>query len=381
MSEPVLGEAEASAVLSALRDGWVSSGGPLVPEFERRIASLTGARSAVATSSGTAAIHTALAALGITADDCVIVPSLTFVGSVNPVTYVGASPVIVDVRPSDGTLDADALHAYLEGGTRTASGRLLDEATGKRVRAVIPVHLYGAPADMEGIQELAQRYELEVIEDAAEALGSLLKGRACGTWSRVGALSFNGNKIITTGGGGMVLTDDEQLAVRMRYLTTQARDDPLEYVHHEIGFNYRLTNIQAALGLGQLASFEEKLRRKHEIARMYREALRDAPLRFLESGVDATPNHWLTAVILQDKASRRPVLEGLREAGVEARSFFVPLHRQRPHERARRWGQLAVADGLYDSGLNLPSSSDLTDDDVQYVAGQMRSLLAHVVPA
>jgi len=219
---------------------------------------------------------------GVRPGDGVIVPPLTFIGTSNPILYCGAKPILLDVRESDGTLDPEALATYLRDGTSRSNGVLRDRATGATLRAILPVHLYGAPAEMARISALAGEAGLAVVEDAAESLGSVLDGRACGSFGLIGCLSFNGNKIITTGGGGMIVTSDEQLARRGRHLSTQARIDLTEYRHDEVGYNYRLTNIQAALGLGQLDTFPQRLERKRAMAALYRQRLAGLPLRFLE---------------------------------------------------------------------------------------------------
>lgn len=362
LSIPDIGPRERARVLDALDTGWVSSAGPMIGEFEREIARITGARFAVATANGTAAIHLALVTVGIGPGDAVLVPDLTFIGTANPVRYCGARAILTEVRPEDGAMDPAAVRTYI--------------AQDPTVRALLPVHLYGAPADMRELSAIARERNILVIEDATEALGSTLGGRAAGTFGQLGCLSFNGNKIVTTGGGGMVITDDEALAMRAKSLSTQSRTDDREYVHDAVGYNYRLTNIQAALGVAQLENFEERLARKRHFAAMYRSELRGLPLRFLDPREDASANYWLTAVALDDPGARVGVLQGLAAAGIEARSFFRPLHRQQPYRHAEHAGLLTVADDLYARGMNLPSSVGSDEDDIRYVCATLRELLS-----
>ena len=229
---------------------------------------------------------------------------------------------------------------------------------------------------MGRIAALAADAGLVVVEDAAESLGSTLGGRACGSFGLVGCLSFNGNKIITTGGGGMVVTSDERIATRGRHLSTQARIDQTEYRHDAVGFNYRLTNLQAALGLGQLDTFPRRLERKRAMAALYRQRLAGLPLRFLEPSAESRSNYWLTAIVLEDPSKRVPLLGALDAAGIEARSFFVPLHHQPPYAGMAKWGSLNVADALYAGGVNLPSSVGSSDDDISRVCEVVAGFLA-----
>lgn len=374
LSEPVINDADVAAVVAALRSGWVSSGGPLVTAFEQAIAECLAVPHAVATVNGTAALHLACAAIDLRPGDGVIVPALTFIGTANPVVYCGATPILADVRESDGTIDTASLHSYLDGGSGYSAATDLPSI---RIKAVIAVHLYGAVAELGALLKAASPYRIKVLEDAAEALGSRLANRAAGTIGDIGCLSFNGNKIITTGGGGMVLTHNEKFARKARHLSTQARASAIGYWHDEVGFNYRLTNLQAALGVSQLASLDSRLQGRNAIAQRYREGLEGLPLRFLESAPGTTTNNWLIAIVL-DRAEDRARLEaGLQRSGIEARRFFVPLHRLRPYRSARRTGSLRVADQLFDCGLNLPSSAGMTLGEADRVVEVIRSILRH----
>jgi perosamine synthetase len=252
LSEPSIGGNEWKYVKECLDTNWVSSAGAFVDRFEAELAAYAGAQYGIATSNGTSALHVALLAVGVLPDDEVIVSTLTFIAPANAIRYVGAWPVFMDADATYWQMDVEKLADFLNNGCKWQDGQLKNIATGRRVSAILPVHILGHPCDMDPIIALAEKYGLKVIEDATESLGAQYKEHAVGTMGHVGCFSFNGNKLLTTGGGGMVVTNDSALAERVRYLTTQAKDDPLEYVHNEVGFNYRLTNIQAAIGCAQL---------------------------------------------------------------------------------------------------------------------------------
>ncbi|MGE5582417.1 MAG: aminotransferase class I/II-fold pyridoxal phosphate-dependent enzyme, partial [Bacillota bacterium] len=255
LDAPNLGELEKEYLLKAVESGYVSTAGPFVPEFEARFASYLKAGACVAVQSGTAALHMALYELGIKEGDEVIVPAITFVASVNPVTYVGATPVLVDIDPDTWNIDPDKIEKTIT----------------PRTKAIIPVHLYGFPCDMDAIMDIANRHGLYVIEDATESLGATYKGRYTGTIGHIGCFSFNGNKVITTGGGGMIATNNLKQAEHIKFLVNQARDASKGYYHPEIGFNYRMTNLEAALGLAQFERLSEFLRKKREFYQIYQE--------------------------------------------------------------------------------------------------------------
>jgi perosamine synthetase len=356
----------------------VSSAGPDISRFEAAVAGIVGARHAVATASGTAAIHLGLLCAGVRPGDLVAVPTLTFIGTVNAITFCGASPLLIDSIAVDGTLDATALRRYLERDAVREKGETRDRATGRRIGAMLPVHLFGLAPDLDECARISESYGIALVEDAAEAFGSRVHGRGAGTLGVVGCVSFNGNKIVTSGGGGMVVTDREDIAARARYLSTQARDDKDEFVHHEIGFNYRLTNLQAALGIGQLEDFSDRLARKRAYAALYRRHLRGVPLHFLEARPGNESNYWLTAVVFDDSEARPRVLAHLAASGIEARSFFQPMHWQRPYREAPRVGSMLVADDLYRRGVNLPSSVDLEDADIERISATVCEALARV---
>jgi perosamine synthetase len=353
-----------------LDTNWVSSVGPFVSRFELEVSAHVGVNHAVATVNGTAALHVALLAAGVRPDDEVLVPALTFIATANAVTYCGAHPVFLDSEAESWGLDATKLADFLSRECTVKDGQVVNRASGRVVRAVLPVHLYGHPVDIDAVLEVTGRYPLAVVEDAAEALGARYKGSAVGCHGLVSCLSFNGNKIITTGGGGMVLTRDQEVAARVRRLTTQARTDALEYIHEETGYNYRLTNLQAALGVAQLEQLDGFVESKRETAAHYRELFRGV------SGVTvageapwARSSYWMTSMLLDAGvcADVRGLLRRLNATGIGVRPLWRPLHRQPLYAGAQAY-RIEVADSLYERGLSLPCSVGITADEREAVA-------------
>ena len=352
-------------VKECLDTNWVSSAGPFVERFEREVARYVGVPHAVATVNGSAALHVALRAAGVEPGDEVVVPTLTFVATASAVVHCGAHPVFVDCEPVAWGLDPEKTADFLGRECVVTAGRLVNRATGRVVRALLPVHLYGHPCDLGPLLALAERYPVVVVEDAAEALGARYRGRPVGAHGRAGCLSFNGNKIITAGGGGMVLTRDEALAARVRRLTTQARADALEWVHEEVGFNYRLTNLQAALGGAQLEQLDRFVAAKRETARVYAEAL--GPL----GGVTvfgeapwAVSTFWMFTVLL-DPAGWGDVRDLVRRGnaeGIQLRPLWFPLHWQPAFADCQAY-RIEVAERLYARGLSLPCSVGITPEE------------------
>jgi dTDP-4-amino-4,6-dideoxygalactose transaminase len=363
LAVPNIGELEERYVLEAVQSGYVSSVGPFVSEFERRFAARVGSRHAIACATGTAAIHVALLLLDVGPGDEVFCSDFTFVGSVNPIAYTGAKPVFIDSELETWNMDPVLLEAELE--RRLASGERMP-------KAVEVVHVLGQPANLEAILPVCERFGVPVVEDAAESLGASftgdgrLAGRHTGSIGVVGAFSFNGNKIATTGGGGMIVTDDDELARRARHLTTQAKVPDVGYLHDEVGYNYRLTNIAAALGIAQLERLDGFVARKHEIAARYDAAFADTPLVLpprLE-GYDAT--YWLYSVLAPDADGRDAFLEHLQSRGVGARALWRPLHLQPPFAEVTTLGG-SVGTSLFQRGVSLPCATELTDADQQRV--------------
>lgn len=360
IAEPTLGEREVELVADAVRSGWVSSIGEYVTAFEEELASRCGVAHAIATSNGTTALHLALAVAGIGPEDEVIVPSLTFVATAAAVRYAGASPVFAESDPAHWCVDPADVASRIT----------------PRTRAIVAVDLYGHPADMDALNEIAAEHELALVEDAAESLGAVYRQRPAGGLGHLGTLSFYGNKLITTGEGGAVLTDDPALADRARLLRDHAMDPNRRYWHGEIGFNYRITNMQAALGVAQLERLDEFLARKRDIAAVYRAGLQDVPGVSLQEEAEwATSSWWMTTLRISAACGvdRDELATRLRADGVDSRPAFVPLHLL-PH--LRQEGALPVAEAVGSEGLSLPSSTSLTDSELEHVIGSVRSALS-----
>jgi aminotransferase in exopolysaccharide biosynthesis len=366
LSEPYLPGNTRRYLEECLSTNFVSSVGPFVERFEREFAAYVGAKYAVACASGTAALHVALRLFGVGPDDEVWVPSLTFIASANPILYERARPLLVDVEPRTWNLDPQLVCEELD--SRARRGQ-------RQPRVVEVVHVLGHPADMAPVLEACERHGVIVLEDAAEALGAryregALAGRHVGTIGKVGCFSFNGNKIITTGGGGMIVTDDEALARRAKHLTTQARLPGAEYRHDEVGFNYRLTNLAAALGVAQLEQLPAFLKKKQEIADRYNAAFeKDGRLGLPPRARWAEPSHWLYSVEVEVERygeDRRALMERLAAAHIQARPIWSPLHRMPIYADAPTLGG-RVAERLHALGLSLPCSVGLSEDDQRRV--------------
>jgi perosamine synthetase len=360
-----------------LDTNWVSSVGPFVDRFEREVAAYVGVPHAVATVNGTAALHVALVAAGVQPGDEVLVPALTFIATANAVSYCGAQPVFLDSEETSWGLDAGKMADFLARECAVTAGQVVNRATGRVVRAALPVHLYGHPCDLDAVLEVARRYPLAVIEDAAEALGARYRERSVGCEGLLSCLSFNGNKIITTGGGGMVLTHDAQVAARVRRLASQARSDAIEYVHEETGFNYRLTNIQAALGVAQLEQLDGFVESKRATAAHYRDLLAGVPgVTVFTEAPWARSTYWMTSVLLDGRRGPdvRGLLRGLNAAGIGARPLWRPLNSQPVFKTAQSY-QVEVAARLYERGLSLPCSVGITPAEREAVAAHLVSTL------
>ncbi|HVE85345.1 MAG TPA: aminotransferase class I/II-fold pyridoxal phosphate-dependent enzyme [Myxococcales bacterium] len=366
LSPPHLGAEERALLNQALDSNWVAPLGPQVDAFEAEVAAEVGASHAVALSSGTAALHLSLVLLGIGRGDEVWTSTFTFAATANPVTYVGARPVFLDVRPDTWTLDPGLLEEALARAARR----------GRLPRAVIAVDLYGQCADYEPIQALCRRYGVALVEDAAEALGARYRGRAAGTLGDLGVYSFNGNKIITTSGGGMLICERAAQAERARFLAAQARDPAPHYQHSQIGFNYRMSNLLAAVGRGQLRVLPQRVEARRRVNAFYREALRGVPgISFQPEAKYGSSNCWLTCIQVDPEqfgATRDDVRAALESAGVESRPVWKPLHLQPAFSDCTFVGS-GVSEALFERGLCLPSGSALSPADLERIAERVRS--------
>ncbi len=366
LSPPDVGPAEREALLAAFDDGWIAPVGPEVDAFEREIATATGTRHAAALSSGTAALHLALLAVGVRPGDEVLVPTLTFVATASPVVHIGAQPTFVDCRADTWNLDPDLV------------GDLLDERAeqGRLPSAVIAVDLYGQCADADALSEICRRHDVALIEDAAEALGATYHGRPAGSLAPIGVVSFNGNKIITTSGGGMLVSDDEAVVARARHLATQAREPAPHYEHAEIGFNYRMSNLLAALGRAQLRSLPERVARRRAVKARYRAALDGHGITFMPDDPAGEPTNWLTVAQIDPEvfgATTDDVRRALEAEDIESRPAWKPLHCQPVFADNLSVGG-AVAERIFERGLCLPSGSSLTDDEIDRIVELVRSV-------
>lgn len=369
LSPPHMSGREASLVQEVFASNWIAPLGPQVDAFEAEFAAVVGAPHALALSSGTAALHLALLLAGVGPGDEVLVSTLTFSASANPIVYLGGRPVFVDSERVSWNLDPALVCETIERKARQ----------GRRPKAVIPVHLYGQSADLDPILEVCARYEIPVIEDAAEALGAMYKDRSPGVFGQAGIFSFNGNKIITTSGGGMLVSQDGAFIAHARKLAQQARDPAPHYEHSEIGYNYRLSNVLAGIGRGQLEVLGERVQRKRQIFAAYRQLLGDLPgIAFMPEAPWGTATHWLTVITVDPTrfgATREDIRLALEAQNIESRPLWKPMHMQPVFAQCEAVGG-AVAEDLFRTGLCLPSGTAMTQQDIQRVTGVIRSLWA-----
>lgn len=376
LSIPHLNGNEWTYLKECLDGNTVAAAGPFIQRFERAVADYVGSLHAVAVSSGTAAIHAALRALDVGPEDAVLVPDFTFAASVNPVIYCGALPILLDVDLKTASLDPAAVESFIRTDCDCRPDGLRHRATGRRVRVMLPVHLYGHPADLDALGALAAEHGLTVVEDAAECLGAKYKGRRVGGRGDLICFSFNGNKVITSGAGGMVVGAREDWLRRVRHLVTQARAHPTEYLHDEVGFNYRMPAMNAALGCAQMERLDAHLARKRQLSEAYARALTGIPgLSRIAEESWAWSTYWLNTVLLEPGAADvSKVAEALRGQGIEARRVWPPLHGQAPY-RTCLFSGAPNADWLYARGLNLPSSVGMTDADLDRVVRALKEIL------
>ncbi|MGB9694332.1 MAG: DegT/DnrJ/EryC1/StrS family aminotransferase [Fervidobacterium sp.] len=355
VAEPEIGKDEIEKVTEAVKSGWVSSKGPLIEEFEEKFAKYIGLKHGIATSNGTAALHLALAALNIKRGDEVIIPTLTFASVANAVIYTGARPVFADSHPDYWCINPNELEGKIT----------------EKTRVIIPVHLYGHPCDMESVMKTAKKHDIYVIEDCAEAHGAEYKGRKVGTFGDIACFSFYGNKIITTGEGGMCLTNNDELAQKIRILRDHGMNLEKRYWHEVVGFNYRMTNLQAALGVAQLEKINSFIERKRKIAELYNSLLKDVNGVVLHPEMKWAKNiYWLYSILINEKkfgASRDQLMTELAEKGIETRRFFYPIHTMPPYKKYANHSAFHVANELSSKGINLPSSTKLTEENIKEI--------------
>lgn len=372
---PNVGPREAAYVQQCFTDNWVSTVGPFVDRLERDFADLCGVPHGVAVAAGTMGLHAALVALGVGHGDIVILPNFTFIASANAISHAGARPWLFDVTEESWTLDpVDLEHALAQDCARDGAGVLRLKVTGERVAAVMPVYCLGMPADMDRIVPVAREYGLPVVADAAAAVGALYKGRPIGTLADASCFSFNGNKTITTGGGGMIVGPDAALMKQLKHITSTARIG-IDYDHDVVGFNYRMTNIEAAMGCAQLERLDEFLVAKRRIRKAYDQAFAQHPKASLFPDVSwAQSAYWLSGLVLESGTEVERAVSGLKARNIMARKFWKPMSQQQPYlDLPRR--PTPFADGLWARVLTLPCSTSLTEADQQRVIAAMRDVL------
>jgi aminotransferase in exopolysaccharide biosynthesis len=367
LSVPNLKGKELEYVSHAVETEWVSTAGPYITDFERKMADYIGSPDAVACQSGTAGLHLALMTCGVSQGDEVIVPTLTFIAAVNPVKYIGAEPIFMDCDDSL-TMDPQKLEEFCNKECYFEENKLINRRTKRHIKAIIVVHVFGNMADIESIIEIADRYQLKVIEDATEALGTYYtegryKNCFAGIMGDIGVYSFNGNKIITTGGGGMIVSKNQEHLNRCRYLSTQAMNDTLYFIHDEIGFNYRMTNLQAALGLAQLEQLEAFIATKEDNYKEYQK-LGISLLKFREN---IRSNHWFYSYMTE---KRDELMEYLNNCHIQTRPIWKLIHTLKPYEDAQAY-KIEKAIYYYEHVLNLPCSTNLSKADVEIVVNQI----------
>jgi perosamine synthetase len=355
LHRPVFEGNERRYVVEAIDSNFVSSAGARVDEFERRVAAFTGSAWAVATVNGTSALHVALELADVQRGDEVISQALTFVATCNAISYRGARPVFVDVDLDTMGMSPSALREWLQVNTLLQEGQCCNRQTGARIRACVPMHTFGLPCRVQEIVDVCQEFGITTIEDAAESLGSYINGRHTGTFGRLSTLSFNGNKVITTGGGGMILTDDEGLAKRAKHLTTTAKvPHPFEFVHDEVGYNYRMPNLNAALGCAQMEKLPDMLQIKAEVAMSYRNFCEKHGIAFVTAPADTQPNYWLNAIILENREERDALLVYANSEGVMMRPIWRLMNQLEMFKGCQR-DRLENSIWLADRVVNLPS--------------------------
>ena len=360
---PLLGEKELEYVTDCIKTGWISSRGKYVEEFEAKFAKYCGCKYGISTTSGTTALHLALASIGVGKGDEVIVPAFTMISTVFAVVYCGAKPVLVDAEPETWNIDVSKI----------------EEKITDRTKVIIPVHIYGHPCDMDPIMKIAEEHDLYVVEDAAEAHGAEYKGRKVGGIGHIGCFSFYANKIITTGEGGMIVTNDEEIAEKAKSLKDLAFSKERRFLHTDLGFNYRMTNIQAAIGLAQLERIDELVERRRKNAHLYNELLKDIEGIRLPIEKEWAKNvYWMYSILVEDKfgMSREELMSELEKKGIETRTFFIPMHVQPVFQNMGlfKGERYPVAEELARKGLYLPSSSGLSREEIEHICDEIRKI-------
>jgi len=370
LSGPNMAGNELKYVTECITTGWVSSVGAYVDQFERMSAEFAGTKYAVATSSGTTALHICLVMMGVNSDDYVLTPNITFIATCNSIKYTGANPIFIDTDVDTWQMDLSLLEEFLVNETEQRNGVCHYKKDGKRIPVIMPVHVLGNMCDMDRLMILAKQHNLIVIEDSTEALGSYYKGKHAGSFGLMGTFSYNGNKIITTGGGGMIVTDDEALAKKAKHLTTQAKSDPFEYLHDEIGYNYRLVNVAAAMGVAQMEQLPGFIKRKYEIIDFYKKELHGiGDIKFQQVSNDVKPNWWLPTIFT---AKQKVVLKILNDNKMQSRPFWVPMNQLRMFTENIYYNHTNRSNFVYQHCLSIPCSTYITNENLKAVTDKIK---------
>jgi len=374
LSVPHLNGNEWKYVKDCLDTGWISSAGSYVNQFEQMVADYVGTKFGVACMNGTVGLHIAQLLAGVTSEDYVIAPNITFIATLNAIKYTGATPILIDVNSSDWQMDLDLLEKYLAENTKLEKTELgvfsFHNSTQKRVKAIMPVHVLGNIGNVDRLVEIAKKYNLEIIEDSTEALGSFYKGKHAGTFGKFGVFSFNGNKIISTGGGGVIVTDDAELAKKAKHLTTQAKASQMEYIHDEIGFNYRLVNVLAAIGVAQMEEFPNLLLNKRKMDAFYRSELTGVgDIEFQNVSTDVSANCWLFTFKTNQM---RGLLEFLNANGVQSRPFWMPMNQLEMFKDDIYVSDLDNSSEIYKTCISIPSSAGITQEQMNEVVTKIK---------
>ena len=365
LSGPNIKGNEWKYVKDCLDTGWVSSVGSYVTDFEKQISKYVGSKYAIATSSGTTALHLSLLLSEVKNNDLVLVTNVTFIATLNAIKYVGASPILIDIDENSWQIDLDLLANFLDSKTEIRDDVCILKSTGQRIKAIVPVHVLGNMCDMDKLVSICKKYNISIVEDAAESLGSSFDGKHSGTFGELGCFSFNGNKIITSGGGGMIVTDNEELAIRAKHLSTQAKADNFEYFHDTIGYNYRLTNVAAAIGLAQLEQLDNFIQKKHFVKDFYIDSLNgfgDIKFQTVEKNVNS--NWWLFTIKTKNQ---KTLLKSLNENKLQSRPFWIPMNKLPMFKNELYISVEDISDKVYNNSLSIPCSTNISEKELSMV--------------
>lgn len=375
LSVPFVEGKEWEYVKKCLDTGWISSAGAFVDSFEDKVKGFIGAKYGIACMNGTAGLHIAQILLGIGNNDHVLAPNITFVATLNAIKYSGAEPILIDIDANNWQMDLDLLRTFLENETekRTAEdGKVYSfyKKSGRPIKAIMPVHVLGNIGDVDTLLEITKEFNLEIIEDSTESLGSTYKGRHTGTYGKIGVFSFNGNKIISTGGGGVIVTNDKAIAERAKHITTTAKTSSLDYIHDEVGYNYRLVNVLAAIGVAQMEVLPEILDKKRNMDSFYRNNLKGVgDIQFQDVLNDVVPNCWLFTF---RTSKMRGLLKYLNDNGVQSRPFWMPMNQLKMFKDSPYFSHNDISSQIYDSCISIPSSAGITEEQLQITVNTIK---------